>query len=171
MDEEDNTEKIEEETKSVEEAIKQGMTKASENTSVQSQEDTISQFSSIDRRRFQNIEHRRQAVKEQVSRLKAKKIEDGFYKWNEEFLELNYCLGTKVYVTDEKPYPTTQEILCDTMADGDEERYVREVIPWFGRVFLTFPGSNTLEILHPLEFVRLQAACSHLWWTQFQFLP
>ena len=44
----DDTEKVKEETESVEEAIKKGMAKARD-TSVQSQEETISQFYPIDR--------------------------------------------------------------------------------------------------------------------------
>ena len=42
------------------------------------------------------------------------------------------------------PYLTTQEILCDKMATGDEEKYIKEIMPWirrdaFNRVFLTSP--------------------------------
>lgn len=52
------------------------------------------------------------------------------------------------------------------MADGDEEKYIREVIPWvnrdvFGRRIVTVPGSSSLKILHSLEFSRLEGACSH----------
>lgn len=74
----------------------------------------------------------------------------------------------KSELTLSERYPIhTQEISCHTMADCDEERYIREVIPWFskdvfGRVFLTFPGSSALEVLHPFEFFRLKAACSHV---------
>lgn len=56
-----------------------------------------------------------------MSRLKSKKIEEKFYKWNKKFLELCDCPEIKAYVTVERTYPTTQEILCDTMADGDQE--------------------------------------------------
>ena len=59
--------------KLVEEAIKQGMARANENTSVRSGWDMVSQFAPSDRRRFQSIEHLRQTFKEQTSRLKSKK--------------------------------------------------------------------------------------------------
>ena len=117
-------------------------------------------FAFDDRGRFQVSEHRRQAVKEQILRLKTRKIEDDFYKWNKEFLELCELLGIKAYITGEKQYPATQEILCDTLADGNEEKYVSEVVSWlhkdaFGRGFLTLPGSTSMEILHPAKFFRL----------------
>ena len=78
---------------------------------------------------------------------------DDLYKWNKEFLELSECLGIKAYMNGEKQYPSSQEILCDTFADGNEEKYVSEVIPWlykdaFGRVFLTLPDSKSMETLH-----------------------
>lgn len=41
------------------------------------------------------MENMRHAVKEQISRLKNRKVEEDFDKWNSEFLELNRCLGTK----------------------------------------------------------------------------
>ena len=62
------------------------------------------------------------AIKEQITRLKTKKIEDDFYRWKKEFLEFSECLGIKAYVSGEKQYPSTQEILCDTLADGDVKR-------------------------------------------------
>ena len=48
---------------------------------------------------------------------------------------------------EEEQYPSTQEFLCDTLAEGSEERYISEVIPWlhkdaFGRVFLTLLDSK-----------------------------
>ena len=57
-------------------------------------------------------------------------MEDDFYKWNKEFLKLSECLGIRTYIIGEKSYPTTQEILRDSMVEGDGERYIREVIPW-----------------------------------------
>ena len=59
------------------------------------------------------------------------------------------------------------EILCETLADGDEEKYVNDVVPWmhkdaFGRVFLTLPDSKTMEILHPTEYFRLEGSYSHV---------
>ena len=60
---------IETELELVEEAIQEGMKRASD-TSVQSHEDTVFQFA--DRERFQVSEHRMQAVIEQIIRLKPK---------------------------------------------------------------------------------------------------
>ena len=57
----DDTEKIEDETKTKEEAIKQGMVRASQNTSVQSQEEMVTHFTPTDRSFFQTSEHRRYA--------------------------------------------------------------------------------------------------------------
>ena len=101
------------------------------------------QFAPDDRGIFQINEHRRQAIKEQIIRLKTKKIEDDFYKWNKDFLGLSECLGIKAYVSGKKQYPLTQEILCDTLADGDEGKYISDVVAWFhkdafGRSFLTW---------------------------------
>ena len=126
-----------------------------------SPKDAVYQLAPIDKGRFQINEHRRHAIKEQIIRLKTKKIEDDLYRWNKEFLELNECLGIKAYVSGEKQFPSTQEILCDILADGDEERYVNEVVPWihkdaFGRVFLSLPDSQSMEILHPIEFFLLE---------------
>ena len=98
---EDETVELKKESKSMEEAIKEGIQKASER-SIQSHEDTVFQFSPDDRGRFHNNEHKRQAIKEQIIRLKTKKIDDDFYKWNKEFLELSECLGIKAYITREK---------------------------------------------------------------------
>ena len=75
----DETVKLKEESKSMEEAIKEGIQKASE-VSVQSHEETVYQFAPDDRGRFQISEYRRQAMKEQIIRLKDKKIENDFYK-------------------------------------------------------------------------------------------
>ena len=98
---EDETVKLKEESKSMEEAIKEGIQKASE-VSVQSHEETVYQFAPDDRGRFQISEHRRQAMKEQIIRLKDKNIENNFYKWNKEFLDLSECLGIKPYMCQEK---------------------------------------------------------------------
>ena len=67
----------------------------------------------------------------------------------------------------EKQYPSTQEILCDTLADGSDEKYVSEVVPWFykdafGRDFLTLPDTKSMEILHPAEIFRLDGSRSHV---------
>ena len=61
-------EKLKEESKSVEEAIKEGIKKASD-TSIQSHEETVFQFAPTDRGRFN---------KEQSTRLRSKKIVDNF---------------------------------------------------------------------------------------------
>ena len=88
------------------------MDRAYENdTSAQSHEDSVSQLAPSDRGRFQTTENMRQ-----ISRLKARKFEDDFFKWNNEFMELSECLEMREYITCEKPYTTTQEILCDRMA-------------------------------------------------------
>ena len=85
----------------MEEAIKEGIQKASE-VSVQSHEDTVMQLTPTDRGRFYSHEYRIQAVKEQISRLKTRKIEDDFYKWNkDEFIELSECHGIKAYIRGE----------------------------------------------------------------------
>ena len=99
--------------------------------------------------------------------MKTKKIEDDFYRWNKEFLGLSECLRIKAYVSGKKQYPSMQEILCDILTDGDEERYVHEVVRWrhkdaFGRFFLTLPDSKSMEILHPTELFRLEGSCSHV---------
>ena len=94
------------EYKSVEEAIQEGMHKASD-TSIQSHAETVYQFAPDDRGWFQISENRRQAAKEQIIRLKTKNIENDFYKWNKEFLELSECLGIKPYMCEEKQYPST----------------------------------------------------------------
>ena len=70
-------------------------------------------------------------------------------------------------MSGEKQYLSTQEILCDTLADGSEEKYVNEVVSWlhkdaFGRVFLTLPDTKSMEILHPAEFSRLEGSCAHV---------
>ena len=62
-----------------------GMNKASD-TSIQSHEDTVYQLAPMDRGRFQTNGHRRQAIKEQIIRLKTKKIEDDF-------------LGTRIFLS------------------------------------------------------------------------
>ena len=56
-------------------------------------------------------------------------------------------------MNEEKQYPSSQEILCDKLADGNKEKYISEVIPWLhedavGRVFLTLPDSKSMETLH-----------------------
>ena len=84
----DDTVKLKDESKLVDETIRVGIQKASD-TSVQPHEDTVFQFAPVDRGRFQNHEQRRQAVKEQISRLKYRKIEDDLYKWNKDFIELS----------------------------------------------------------------------------------
>ena len=76
----EDTVKLKEESKLMEEAIKEGIQKASE-VSVQSHEDTVMQLTPTDRGRFYSHEYRIQAVKQQISRLKTRKIEDDFYKW------------------------------------------------------------------------------------------
>ena len=86
---------------------------------------------------------------------------------DKEFLKLSECLGIKVYITGEKQYPSTQKILCDTLADGSEEKYVSEVVSRlhkdaFGRVFLILPDTKSMEILNPAEFFRLEGPCAHL---------
>lgn len=73
-----------------------------------------------------------------------KKIEDDLYRWNREFLELWELQGIKPYINGDKQYSPVQEVLCDTLANGDVEKYVYEMIPWihkdaFGRGFLTLP--------------------------------
>ena len=70
-------------------------------------------------------------------------------------------------MSGEKQYLSTQEILCDTLADGNEEKYVCEMVSWlhkdaFGRVFLTLPDTKSMEILHPAEFFRLKGSCAHV---------
>ena len=70
-------------------------------------------------------------------------------------------------MSGEKLYPSMQEILCDTLEDKDEKKYVNDIVPWmhkdaFGRGFLTLPDSKTMEILHPTEFFRLEGSCSHV---------
>ena len=79
-----------------------------------------------------------------INKVKIEKNDEDFYRWNKEFLELCDFLGIKPYLVGDKQYPSTQEILCDTLADEDEERYISDVVPWihkdaFGRVFLTLP--------------------------------
>ena len=59
----DDIVKLKDESKLVDEAIRVDIQKASD-ASVQSHEDTVLQFTPVDRGRFQNHEHRRQAVKE-----------------------------------------------------------------------------------------------------------
>ena len=162
----DDTVKLKDKSKLVDEAIREGINKASD-TSFQSHEDTVFQFALVDSGRFQNNKHRRQAIKEQIIRFKTKKIEDDFYKWNKEFLELNWCLGIKAYMCGEKQYPSTREILGDTLADGNKEKNVNEVVSWlhkdaFGRVFLTLPDTKSMEILHSAEIFRLEGSCAHM---------
>ena len=89
--------KLKDELKLVDETIRVGIQKASD-ASVQSHEDAVFKFAPVDRGRFQNHEHRKQAVKEQINRLKTRKIEDYFYKWNKDFIELSECLGIKAYI-------------------------------------------------------------------------
>ena len=101
------------------------------------------------------------------SRLKSNKIEDNFFKWNNELMGLCEYLGTKEYMTGDKSFPTTQEMLCDGVAGVDEERYIKEVIPWiirdaFGPVCFTSPDSTNMEISHTSEFSLLEGSCSQV---------
>lgn len=69
--------------------------------------------------------------------------------------------------TGDKQFLSTQEILCDMLADGDKGKYINEVVPRlhkdaFGGVFFTMPDSKTMEILHPSEFFRLEVSCAHV---------
>ena len=158
--------KLEEESKLIEEAIEKGMKRASV-TSIQSCEDTVFQFTPVDRGRFQVSDQRRQAIKEQLIRLKSRKMDKDFYRWNKDFPDLCDFWGIKPYLGGDKQFPSTQEILCDTLADEDEEKYVNEVIPWickdvFARVFLTLPDSKSMEILHLTEIFQLEISCSHV---------
>ena len=57
-------------------------------------------------------------------------------------------------------------ILCDTLANDIEEKYVNEMVTWmhkdaFGRCFLTLPDTRSMEIMHPAEFFRLEGSCAH----------
>ena len=79
---------------------------------------------------------------------------------------MSECLGIKAYITGEKLYLSTNEILCDTLADGDEGKYFSDLVPWihkdaFGRFFLTLPGTSIMEICHPAEFFRFESSCSY----------
>lgn len=122
-----HTKKTKEEDVSLKEITIKEISKA-DDTSIQSQEEIVSLISLTDRGRFQTSEHRRQAVKEQLSRLKAKKIEEDFYKWDKEFLEFCEFLGIKNYIIGDKQYPSTQEILCDTLVDGDQNKFVEVIL-------------------------------------------
>ena len=48
-------------------------------------------------------------------------------------MKLSECFGIRDHITCESPYLTIQEILCDRIAGGDEEKYRKGVIPWIIR--------------------------------------
>ena len=67
-------------------------------------------------------------------------IEDDFYKWNEEFMELSECLGIRTYIVGEGLYHLVYTSIVKVWKPNNDFRIDYKV----GIYFLTTPTTRCL---------------------------